>query len=167
MIVSPHRRALLLAAVASGGVACGGDRARVAFHPTDTSFRAAPGPAPRVYLAADVGEVPPVKLRSVGLIEVAVPVSKGMSRAVELAVERGRQLGCWILVEHSIFATVQSRAVVGFGGTIYLTHGGAHFTKTAGPSLTRTEFDCVVRDQSLPMQHAQQTRESSAVLTAR
>ena len=148
----PSARVAVLAiacAVAHIATACGGGGARVAFHATDATFRGAPGPAPRAYLAADVDAVPRVKMRSVGLIEVQVPKGGGSGRAVEVAVEKGRELGCWILVEHSIFATVQSRASLAFGARIYLVHGEAPHIRTSRPEWRKTEFDCVVRDETL------------------
>jgi len=127
---------------------CGGSTPRAVFHPSDPTFREIPGPPPRAYLDADVDAVPRVKLRSVGIIEVRVSEGRGGKRAAEIAIEKGRQLGCWILVEHSAFPAVQSRASVAFGAEIYLAHGGA--PHVAAPNPPRTfEFDCVVRDDAM------------------
>ena len=133
-------------------VSCSGSSIRAAFHPTDPSFRGTPGPAPRAYLENEIDAVPKVSMRSVGLIEVTVPASSGIRRTVEAAVEKGRELGCWILVEHSAFATLQSSSSLAFGARIYLAHGGGgHGPSTSGDGASASdgtltaEFDCVVQ----------------------
>lgn len=133
-------------------LACSGASVQTAFHPSDPSFRGAPGPAPRAYLENELDGVPKVRMRSVGLIEVTVPASSGIHRAVEAAVVKGRELGCWILVEHSAFATLQSGASLPFGARIYLAHGGGGHSPSApaagaqaSDGTVTAEFDCVLQ----------------------
>lgn len=135
-------------------LACAGSSVRAVFHPSDPSFRATPGALPRAYLENELDAVPRVPMRSVGLIEVTVPASSGMRRVVEAAAEKGRQLGCWILVEHSAFATLQSSAALPFGARAYLAHGGggggghgpvAASGAQASDGAITGEFDCVMQ----------------------
>ncbi len=119
---------------------------RSVFRPTDPTFTPRPGPTPPVYLQQNIGDVPKEPMRSVGLIEVTVPGSSGIKRAIEVATAKGRELGCWILIEHSAFATVQSSASLDHGATIVLAHGsGPHIGGPVAPEGKVTaRFDCVV-----------------------
>lgn len=133
-------------------VACSGSSVRAVFHPSDPSFRATPGTLPRAYLENELDAVPRVPMRSVGLIEVTVPASSGMHRVVEAAAEKGRELGCWILVERSAFATLQSSAALSFGARAYLAHGGGGGHGPVPPTGAQAsdgsitaEFDCVMQ----------------------
>lgn len=105
-----------------------------------------PGPTPRVYVEANLDGVPQSKMRSVGIIEVTVSQTKGLARAIELAAEKGRELGCWVLIEHAIFQKLQSRASLAFGAGVTLAHGPAPTVgHTRAPSTLTAEFDCVVQ----------------------
>lgn len=84
-------------------------------------------------------------MRSVGLIEVTMPKSTGIDRAVEAAAKKGSELGCWIVVEHSAFASLESRASVAHGATVILAHGVPHVGRTASPKQRIAQFDCVVQ----------------------
>lgn len=148
----PMRRATALLAISVifiGGAAivgCSGG-IRVVFHPTDRTFIGRPGPRPRVYLPMNLDELPKTGMRSVGLIEVTVPESSGIERAIDAATEKGRELGCWILIEHSAFATVQTRASLDHGAVIILAHGpGPHVGPSASPPVGKrtAQFHCVV-----------------------
>lgn len=139
------RTAALLLAMSVFGCASG---SRATFRATDPTFRHQPGPAPRAYLEADIDEIPRVPMRSVGIIEVVARTS-AVARAVDAAVEKGQQLGCWILVEHSAFDNVQSRGALSFGGRIYLTHGPAPHIGGAPKSRVTLELDCVVKGSGL------------------
>lgn len=124
---------------------CSGNSVRAVFHPTDPAFRGAPASAPpKAYLERDIAEVPRTRMRSVGLIKVTVPESSGIERAVELAVEKGRELGCWIIVEHAAFVSLQSSAALSFGARVYLTHGGGGGDSRSSDAVT-AEFDCVLQ----------------------
>jgi len=132
--------------------ACSGGSIRAAFHATDPSFRGAPGPAPKAFLESEIEAVPKVRMRSVGLIEVTVPASSGIRRAIEVAVDKGREVGCWILIEHAAFATVQSRASLSFGARVFLAHGGGGHDPApssggaqASDGTLTAEFDCVMQ----------------------
>lgn len=117
------------------------------FHPTDPKFAPTPGPPPRVYVESSLADVPRSKMRSVGIIEVIVPERKGLEHAMELAVKRGRELGCWLLIEHAAFEKLQSRASLGFGAAVTLAHGPPPTAKRVGGPSTklRAEFDCIVQ----------------------
>lgn len=86
-------------------------------------------------------------MRSVGFIQVTVPGDSGISRAIEVATAKGRDLGCWILIEHGAFATVQSSAPLDHGASIILAHGpGLHIRGPVGPKGKLTaKFDCVMQ----------------------
>ncbi len=121
---------------------------RSSFLATDPSFTPSPGATPMVYL--DPSEVPRIPLRSVGIIEVTVPGSSGVSGAVEAAAAKGREIGCAMLVEHSVFDEVVSRARGGgHGATFVFAHGGgpepAHHESSSDDGTLTAEFDCVVR----------------------
>ena len=97
--------------------------ARATFHLSDPRFRPTPGATPRVYLPADLAGVPRVPMRSVGLIEVTVPERGGIAAAAEAAAAKGRELGCWIVVEHGAFARLPARASLAHGARVLLAHG--------------------------------------------
>lgn len=134
-------RSLLFVACLAG---CGAST-RATFHASDPNFRQRPGPAPRAYLEADVDKIPRVPMRSVGIIEVVVPNSSVTARGVQAAIEKGRDLGCWIVVEHSVFVVARSRASLDFGARIYLAHGPAPHISGAPRRSAKIEFDCVVQ----------------------
>lgn len=116
------------------------------FHATDAAFTPKPGPTPRVYVDSNRTEVPRAKIRSVGVIEITVPKKDGVKRAIEVAAEKGRELGCWMLIEHSTFETLQSRASLEFGASITLVHGPVSAPPNMrGPNSKLTaKFNCVV-----------------------
>jgi len=120
---------------------------RSVFHPSDPAFRPTPGPIPRVYLEIDLADVPKMGMRSVGLLEVTVPKSSGIKRAIDVAAEKARDLGCWILIEHSAFQSVEPRASLDHGAIVALAHGGVgHIGRGPSPKGSLTaEFDCIVR----------------------
>lgn len=134
------RSALCLALVIVVG--CSGS-ASVVFHSTDPNFHPNAGSPPKLYDRSNVAELRHLSVRSVGRIEVNVPESSGKKRVIELAVEKGRELGCWVLVEHSAFATLKT--ALQDGARIFLVHGGGH---DASPGALRAEFDCVVKTET-------------------
>lgn len=99
------RNAVLVTTVAMMG--CSGS-IRATFQSTDPTFRPSPGPPPRIYLESNLHEVPETGFRSVGLIEVTVPESSGIQRMLDVAAKKGQELGCWILIEHSAFTSIES-----------------------------------------------------------
>ena len=113
------------------------------FRPTDPSFRPSPGPLPRVYLEANADEFPREGVRSVGLIQVKAPEGTGMKRLIELAAKKGRELGCWIVVEHSVFERLKT--ALDHGARALPTHGPVPHIGAVSPGTVRAEFDCVVR----------------------
>lgn len=123
---------------------------RSSFQPTDPTFKPKAGPAPRVYLEANIADVPNVPMRTVGVISVTVPESSGIKSAIDVAVAKGQELGCWILVEHSAFEALPSHSQLTGGARIFLAHGGGggdtgHAQEnTSGGSVT-AEFDCVLQ----------------------
>ena len=134
----------IIVALCASLIGCAGG-ARASFHPRDPTFHPGPGPAPRVYLHGDVAGVPKVGLRSVGIIEVTVLESKDIQRAINAAVDKGRELGCWILIEHSAFAETQSNAMNDRNTRFLLAHGPGLSVHTRSPSRSRTvSFDCVI-----------------------
>lgn len=129
---------------------------RVAFRATDASFRpSARASKPNVYLQRD--EVPQVALRSVGIIEVTAAASEGAEVTIKAAA-KGKELGCWALVDHSVFEGMRGspmqrgRQSSGFDGTnallahAGLAHGGAKMSKPVRPLVT--QFDCVLKEES-------------------
>lgn len=99
-----------------------------------------------MYLESNLNEVPSVGMRSVGLLVVTVSERHGIERAIEVATERGRMLGCWILIEHAAFGTLKQRASRYGEAVMLLAHGsvaGVHHVRVRG-KLT-TEFDCVMQ----------------------
>lgn len=135
--------AALMPALALG---CGSGGMGAVFHRTDPHFRASAGAAPRVYFERDLDAVPSVGLHSVGLIVVRVPSKRGPARAAALAVEKGRELGCWLLIEHSAFATLQTSTSLTSGARIFLAHGSAEHAAPVTAAL-KIEFDCVVQNE--------------------
>lgn len=120
--------------------------AQSVFHASDAAFTPTPGPTPRVYVDSSRADVPRAKIRSVGVIEITVPKKDGVKRAIELAADKGRELGCWMLIEHSTFEMLQSRASLDFGASIILAHGPVSAPPNIrGPGSKLTaEFDCVM-----------------------
>jgi hypothetical protein len=116
---------------------------RVVFHPTDRMFSPTPGPTPPAYTRSNIATLPSEPMHSVGTIEVTV-TRGNMDRAVELATEKGRELGCWIVVEHEAFAKLGTRASTD-EVPIILVHGGPPHTPSVRPPDDAIQFDCVVR----------------------
>ena len=101
-------------------------------------------------MESNLDEVPTSGIRSVGIIEVTVPESSGIQRTLDVAAKKGQELGCWILVEHSAFMNLESKASSRFGAVVVLVHGGGHTAggspggnASSGGTLT-AEFDCVL-----------------------
>jgi hypothetical protein len=132
-------------ATAISFASCGNSASSV-FHPSDPSFRPSPGPKPPVYLLRNLAEVPRVQMRSVGLIEVTVAERRGNTAAAEVAAEQGRELGCWIVVEHGAFTSLQTRASRDHDARVLLVHSGASHISHASPRARHTvQFDCVLQ----------------------
>ncbi len=143
---------LIVVSFSSGASSGCAGSVRATFHPIDETFRPSPGPAPRVYVEGNIADVPKVGLRSVGLIEVTVPQSSGIDRAIAVAIDKGRELGCWILIEHSAFATVSSSAELDHGARMILAHGAGPTPQGGGPKRKLvTEFDCVIQTAVAPI----------------
>lgn len=132
----------LLAAAAS--IACSGSP-RSVFRSSDPAFTPRVGERPVVYLQDNIVDVPKQRMRSVGLIEVTMPNGTGIDRAVEAAAKKGSELGCWIVVEHTAFASLESRASLAYGATVILAHGAPHVGRTASLKQRIAQFDCVVQ----------------------
>ena len=128
-----------------------------AFHQTQPRFSPRPGRAPRVYL--HLAEVPDLPLRSVGVIWVSVPAGHGIKGVAEAAAARGRTVGCWALVERSIFSRLRSRQA---GGQEIrrmailvqeirpLVHRKVIVPPPADRSVITAEFECVIPDRPAP-----------------
>ena len=118
---------------------------RARFEATDPTFRAMAGPRPRVYVDSNLDGMSATGLRSVGLITVRVPRSSGIQRVLELAADKGQELGCWIVVEHDAFSRLP-RATLGDRVEIHLAHGpGPHVKSSIDVRVLEGRFDCVVR----------------------
>ena len=89
-------------------------------------------------------------MHSVGLVEVKVPASSGLKRAVVVAATKGRELGCWVMIEHSVFAELNQASWNVFGARALLAHSPApQIARVAPPTeVLTTEFDCVLQGQS-------------------
>lgn len=113
-----HRWALLslVLIAAAVGFACG-PGVETAFRRTDASFTPRMGRTPEVYLYSI--EMPAARMRSVGVVAVSVPARSGIEGVVRAAAAKGREIGCWALVEQALFARMSARA--GAGGL----HGAA------------------------------------------
>lgn len=115
----------------------------IAFQSTDSSFRPRPrSSAPDVYRRRD--SVPQVALRSVGIIEVSG------SEASARAAAKGQELGCWALIEHSIFdgneqpVPTEPRSSAGSPENSRLFgHGTMHAVSSVKTPLA-LQFDCVL-----------------------
>lgn len=80
------------------------------------------------------------------MIEVKAPVG---DRAVEAATAKGRELGCWALIEQTVFVQLQQASWNAFGARAILVHGpGPHVTHVTPPSSI-TEFHCVVPSEDV------------------
>ncbi len=145
MMMRPAQRMISVTVLAVGlSVGCG-PSTRAVFHPSDPGFVPKPGANPPVYLERNLAEVPHQPMRSVGLIEVTVPETSGIDRAIEVAAEKGRDLGCWILIEHAAFASVRSRASLEHDASVILAHGGADMHRPVmAPGKLTAKFDCVL-----------------------
>lgn len=140
---------VVVASTATTGCSAGG---RATFRSSDPTFRPTRGPAPRVYLENDINDVDHGEMRSVGLIEVSFLHSTGVERAINAAIDKGRELGCWILIEHSAFEKRQSRAALDHGAHVILAHGPGHDVPTRSPARSRTmTFDCVIVTAAAPV----------------
>lgn len=119
---------------------CGGV-ARVAFAQTDATYTPKPGPVPRIYLAGE--PVPAVAMKSVGVITVKHESSDNARAA---AAEKGRQLGCFILVERTGRPLADLDRSPGDGVVIHHAHGAAPSTHgVPHPNTHSMSFDCVIR----------------------
>lgn len=135
-------RAVALMLVVLALVACAGST-RAVFIPSDSSFKPSPGASPALYLDDDIDDVPNAPMRSVGVIEVRIN-SGDESRSAELAITKGREIGCWILVERSAFERLRERARLEHGAIVILAHGpGPHIAGAPRPKVT-TVFHCIV-----------------------
>jgi hypothetical protein len=121
---------------------------RVAFHPSDPAFTPAPGPSPAAYTSENIDQVPNVPMRSVGIIEVSVR-SDQLERAIELAVAKGRELGCWAVIEHDAFARRASQVWLDSDVAIIRVHGMPPHADHKGPRTRILNFDCVVQGAAL------------------
>ncbi len=142
--------------VASISVACSAG-IKSSFKPTDTSFVAAPGTSPPVYLYP--ADVPKLAWRSVGIIEVTIPGSSSLTDTIKAAAAKGKQVGCAALIEHSVFAHMKTESWYGGpdGARLRLVHGGgassspqAAPSKSASRPAETTRFDCVLKPKAPP-----------------
>lgn len=115
----------------------------ITFQSTDSSFHPrSRASAPDVYRRRD--SVPHVALRSVGIIEVSG------SEASARAAAKGQELGCWALIEHSIYDDVEPPVPGEHRSSVdspendrLFGHGTMHAVSTVkAPSALR--FDCVM-----------------------
>ena len=116
---------------------------RASFRPTDASFTPRPAAKPLVYIRS--ADVPRGPMRSVGIIEVSVPKGRGIEGAIEAAATKGQEIGCGLLVEHSVFGELEARAFLDHGAAVTLVHGGPPHVQNPSPRSLTKEFDCVVR----------------------
>lgn len=154
----------IVAAAATLIVGCSSTSVRSVFHPTDPRYVPARGARPRVYLESNLAEVPKAGFRSVGLIEVTVPESSGTQRAIEVAADKGGELGCWILIERSAFEALGPRTSLDHGATIYLAHGGGggggdtHGPANSSEGRLSAEFHCMLQGDAPPAERSAATR---------
>jgi len=119
---------------------CGG-AARIAFEQTDATFTPRPGPVPRIYLAGE--PVPAFAMKSVGVITVR---HENIDNVRAATAEKGRQLGCFILVERTGRPLADLDRSRGHGVTIYRAHGGGSSIHAGRhPKMHSMSFDCVIR----------------------
>lgn len=132
------------------------------FHQTDPSFQPTPvsagGDSPAVYL--NEKDVPKVAIRSVGIITIVAWPGISTEELRQKAAAKGKELGCWAVVEHSAFVMLHlhTSALDKPGATVILVHdggghgggggGGSGGGGSGGGSGSRSDrrFDCVVRD---------------------
>lgn len=137
-----------------GLLGCSGMSA--SFHQTDDTFLPVPIAigSPAVYFFPK--EVPAAPMRSVGIITVVAPAATGSRELARLVAAKGKEVGCWALVEHSVFLLMQSRSTlwdVGPTAKIVLVHGGGggagggHPYESAGESEKKSTFDCLIKDE--------------------
>jgi hypothetical protein len=136
-------------------IGCAGTSHSVVFQSTDQTFVAQAGQTPAVYVEADDVKGPKSTLRSVGLIKVTARESSGLEHVIELAAEKGRELGCWMVIEHKAFESMQAQVELEGGGSIILAHGAApHAGPAPRPNNRTTVFDCIVRGTPPPNAHS-------------
>lgn len=136
MVMWLPRVVLVLAVVACAA------KPGVTFHPGDRTFSPKPGAIPAAYTRSNISELPREPMHSVGIIEVRV--SRGNNeRAIELATEKGRELGCWIVVEHAAF--VESGAGRTAAVDLVLVHGAAPHASSVRLPSNVVQFDCVIQ----------------------
>lgn len=147
-----HRRILLGLSMVGSVLASGcGPGVHSAFRPTDRTFTPRRGQTPRVYLYS--AEVPTVRMRTVGVVAVSVPARKGVEGVIDAAASKGREVGCWALVEESLFARLASRAAMSDPrAAVVLVHQSSWFMsqKVFIPpprdrSVVAAHFECVFR----------------------
>jgi len=150
-----HRRILLasISTVVGSVVALGcGPYVESAFRPSDRTFTPRRGRTPPVYLYYS-SEVPTVRMRSVGIVAVSVPARSGLDGVIHAAAAKGRDVGCWALVEESLFAQLASRALTSQVGALpILVHGGGFngprrvsIPPPRDRSVVAAEFECAFR----------------------
>jgi hypothetical protein len=133
--------AWVLAALVTG---CASQSAH--FDLKDPKYAPSPGDAPRVFLRSTSEALPEVPMRSVGIITVPRTSDE---RAAQMAADRGRELGCWLVVEHERFSRRQAHASEVDEPPVLLACSAPH-VKSIGRPKSR-EFDCVVRGEDVPI----------------
>ncbi len=94
-----------------------------------------------------------MRMRSVGIVMVSVPARNGLEGVIHAAAAKGREIGCWALVEESLFAQLASRAAAGneAGAAPVLVHQRRWVGQRVGippprdRSVVAAEFECVFR----------------------
>lgn len=160
----------------AGSVVASGCKPHVesAFRPTDLTFTPRRGHTPRVYLYS--AEVPTVRMRTVGIVAVSVPARHGVEGVIHAAATKGREIGCWALVEESLFAQLASRAAAGdqTGAAPILVHNTTLLRRrrrTNAPippdrSVVAAEFECVFRHDGPTQVQLRSPHRRNADLTA-
>lgn len=85
---------------------------------------------------------------SAGVITVSWRSRAPIEQATQAAAQKGSQLGCWILIEHSDIPSPTGRKQLDDGATLVLAHGtaGAIHDTSHHAKLRTALFDCMIRD---------------------
>jgi hypothetical protein len=113
-------------------------------------------------------------MRTVGIVAVSVPARRGVEGVIHVAANKGREIGCWALVEESLYARLASRATMsdpGAAATLVHRSSWSLGQRVSIPpprdrSVVVAEFECVFRHDGPTQVHLRTPNRRHATLTA-